>query len=278
MTTPPWGFPEQRSYTNINTDQSGQDFYGIKTGDIVTDFANPANAGGNTAPFVLTAQDENLEAGSELLVEFRAGQFDDLAALQFGLSFEPEQLEFVDIQYETAIPLTADNLGLYNISEGTIQLAWSQASGIAVPEAAPVFRLKFRVLQSGGKLGEVLRLDESVLPGLAFSSALAGSKVELAFSEITATGDAGTAAGVQLLQNRPNPFRGSTTIGFVLPEGCEAQLRIFDASGRMLAERKAYYPAGRHEEAFSLDAAPGMLWYELATPQGILTKKMMLAK
>ena len=36
---------------------------------------------------------------------------------------------------------------------------------------------------------------------------------------------------MQLLQNRPNPFSDRTAIGFVLPEACEAQLRVFDVSG-----------------------------------------------
>lgn len=36
MTDPPWGFPEQRTYTDISANQSNQDFYGIKTGDVTS--------------------------------------------------------------------------------------------------------------------------------------------------------------------------------------------------------------------------------------------------
>jgi len=278
MTNPPWNFPEKRTYTNINSPQSGQDFYGIKTGDVVTTFANPANLGGKTAPFTVTIKNETLSANSELDIEFKADQFADLAALQFALRFDPAQLQFIEIQPGTATPLTVDNFGLYNISEGEIRMAWAQATGIAVSEAAPIFHLKFKALQSGSKLSEALQLDELELPALAYTGTLKESKVELKFSEATNTGNPAGASALQLLQNRPNPFNGTTTIGFVLPESCEAQLRIFDVSGKMLAERKAQYPAGKQEETFELGDVTGVLCYELTTPFGTLTKKMVAAK
>ena len=277
MATPPWGFPEQRTYTNINTSQTNQNFYGIKTGDVATAFANPANFGAGQ-PLVLRDNDQLLQAGETLVVEFKAEQMDDLAAFQCALRFDPAQLQFVGIEPLNGLPLTTDNIGTYNIAEGEIRLVWAQVTGVAVDEAAPVFRLQFTALQSGAKLSEVLQLDESELPALSYTGALAESKLELKFSELTGTGDPAGAGGVQLLQNRPNPFSGATTIGFVLPEACEAQLRVFDVSGKMLAEKKAQYPAGRYEEIFNLNGATGVLYYELTTPFGVLAKKMVAAE
>jgi len=101
----------------------------------------------------------------------------------------------------------------------------------------------------------------------------------LNFLGTTNTGDPSVpldASGVQLFQNRPNPFSGQTVIGFVLPESCEAQLRIFDVSGKMLVEKKAQYPAGRYEEIFNLEGVSGVLWYELLTPFGTMARKMVV--
>ena len=56
---------------------------------------------------------------------------------------------------------------------------WSQAEGVFLEAAVSVFRLKFRALQSGGKLSEALYLDDEVLPGHAYNSALAESGVAL---------------------------------------------------------------------------------------------------
>jgi hypothetical protein len=153
-------------------------------------------------------------------------------------------------------------------------MAWAQSEGMAVEEAAPLFSVTFNVLSAGGLLSEALQLDDTALESHAYTSDLSDNKVELAFSTTT---DAVSPVGqprLALLQNRPNPFAGSTTIGFVLPEACEAQLRVYDASGRVLFAQQKYYPAGKHEELFESVGAGGVLWYELTTPSGVLTRKM----
>jgi hypothetical protein len=80
-----------------------------------------------------------------------------------------------------------------------------------------------------------------------------------------------------LFQNQPNPFAGETTIGFVLPDACDAQLRITDVSGRELASYNRTYSAGYHEIEFRMQnaVAYGVLYYELTTPFGKLTRKMV---
>lgn len=95
------------------------------------------------------------------------------------------------------------------------------------------------------------------------------------FSGLTGTTDPADS-GAELLQNRPNPFKGQTRIGFVLPEACEAQLRVFDASGRELFSKTKNYAEGKHEEMFDATGMSGVLWYELATPFGVVSKKMIV--
>jgi hypothetical protein len=281
LVIPPWGFSEKITLNGVGGGlQAGNDFLGIKTGDLVTTFANPANFGAGE-PMVLNAQDRWLEMGETVTVDFKANQLEDLAAFQLALKFDVEKLELTDIQPLAALPLTVDNFGTHNISEGEIRAVWSQAEGVLVGEAAPVFSLKFNVLQSGSKLSEALSLHEDALPALAYTGELAESGVELNFLGPTGTGDpagpTGTG-GLQLFQNRPNPFSGATVIGFVLPESCEAQLRVYNVSGRVLTEKKAQYAVGKHEETFDLEGASGVLWYELATPFGTLARKMVAAK
>ena len=273
LSVPPWGFAEKITLTGVNGNVPNQNFFGIKTGDIVTTYANPANFGAGT-PFVMQVQDRTLETGTNVAATFTANHYDDLAALQFALNFDTSQLQIVDIQPLTALPLTLDHFGAYQIAGGEIRTVWSQAEGIALEEAAALFTLTFQVLQGGGQLSEALQLDDSVLPGYAYNSALAESGVELKFTETTGTYNP-AGEGLQLYQNRPNPFNGNTMIGFYLPEGCEAQLRVFDVAGRMLAEHSASYSAGKQEEMFELAGASGVLYYELVTPFGVLARKMM---
>lgn len=274
MANPPWGFPEKYTFTGISGDQTNKDFYGIKVGDVVATFANPANAG---QPLVLSARDQFLTAGETLTVALEAGATSDLAALQFALRFDPEQLQLTEIRPETALPLTDDNFGLHETAEGLVRFVWAGSDGIALRETTPIFQLTFKVLESGGRLSAALDLDHAVLPGHAYTQQLAESGVSLRYSTVTGTQNPVLAqTRVRLLQNRPNPFTAQTSIGFVLPEACEAQLRILDAGGRLIAKRNKQYPAGRHDENFDLPGLSGVLYYELTTPFGVLTKKMVM--
>src|SRR5690606_11862464 len=64
----PWGFPEKITLSGTAVNQN---FYGIKLGDVVSTWANPANFGGGK-PLVWWVQDCMMQAGSDVSVEFRA--------------------------------------------------------------------------------------------------------------------------------------------------------------------------------------------------------------
>ncbi len=277
LAIPPWGFPDSILLANVSGNVPGQDFYGIKTGDVVVAFANPANFGAGE-PLVLNVVDRVLEPGTEMTVDFSAGQLPDLAALQLALRFEPRALEFVEVQPLGGLPLGTDHFGLFHVGEGEIRAVWSQAEGLFVEEAAPVFRLKFRVLQGGVKLSEVLMMDEESLPARVYTAALAESPVVLAFHATTGSAPAAEATGLRLEQNRPNPFSGVTMFPFVLPQDGEALLRITNATGQVLLEQKKRYAAGRHEEALYLPGAGGVLYAELITGQGTAARRLLAAE
>lgn len=273
LNIPPWGFPENLTLSNVSGSLPNQDFYGIKTGDVISPFTNPANLQGEG--FVLSVQDQSLEAGAQVTVTFSAAQFNNLAALQFALRFDADKLALTDIAPQGGLPLSMDHFGTYELSEGLLKMAWAQPEGMAVEEAAPLFLLTFNVLATGGLLSDALQLDDDALESHAYTGDLSDSMVDLAFQSTTGTGTPAVQTCLQLLQNRPNPFIGTTTISFVLPQGSEVQLRVFDASGRELFVQQQYYPAGKHEEVFEAAGANGVLWYELTTPSGVLTRKMI---
>ncbi len=274
MNNPPWGFPEKIVLTGVNGPVSGQDFYGIKTGDVATVFANPANLS-PAAPLDFQLNDQPLTPGATIIVAVRAGQMHDLVALQLGLIFDPEKLILEKIQPVSGFPLTDENFGTHNEAVGELRLVWSQATGLDLEESTPVFQLMFRVLEGSGQLSEALRLAPELLPGLAYTEALQEHPVRLVFQNTSAQNEAIAQNGVVLLQNSPNPFDSRTAIEFVLPESCMAQLRIYDVSGRVVESRSNYFPAGKNREIFELTTAPGVLFYELTTAFGQVTRKMM---
>lgn len=271
--------PESRPLIGVMGGVVGQDFYGLKMGDL--DYtANPNLKPEPGTPLVWLVQDEVLQAGKEYAVTFRAAHFQNLTGYQFAVQTETAHLQWLDVETApTPLHLSkADHFGLYNIAAGEIRSVWLDPAGQTLPENAPVFTLRFRALTSGLLLSDVLRLGTQVLTPEAYSLGQGRSDVHLVFADAqtTATTNPATAAGVQLLQNRPNPFSEFTTIGFVLPQPCDAQLRVFDATGRELIRLNKNYPAGYSEEAVRLDAT-GILYYELTTPFEPITRRMVSA-
>lgn len=274
----PVGMPETRSVTGPAT---GQDFFGIKVGDFL-ETANPALSPMQMAPLVWRTADRKLQAGETLEVTFTASNFEDIAAYQFALDFDPAVIEFQSLEVLTdLIPLTLEgNFGLFNIESGELRTLFSMLPGQTLPSKHPVFRLNFTVLESGQMLSEVLQIGQEAISALAFNTTLDETAVELEFyQEITSV--SGTPAGgrkVVLLQNRPNPFDRETTIGFILPEACEAQLRVFDLNGRELWKTSKQYGAGLQEEIVRLEraGAAGLLFCELTTPFGVVVGKMAM--
>lgn len=82
----------------------------------------------------------------------------------------------------------------------------------------------------------------------------------------------------ELLQNRPNPFSDHTIIGFTMPVGGEARLRIYDVQGRTLKIIKGHYMSGYHElEVMHSDLkATGVLYYQLDTKDFSRTRRMII--
>ncbi|MBK8969114.1 MAG: T9SS type A sorting domain-containing protein [Lewinellaceae bacterium] len=262
----PWGFPEQINLTGVTGNTSGHDFKGIKLGDVVSTWSNPANFSAGE-PLVLQVQDRILQTGQELDVEFRADQLDDLNSFQFALYFNPVQLMLVEIEPLKGLPVSMDNFGTYNVAAGEIRMLWSQANPVMLSEAAPIFRLRFQVLESGALLSDVLQLDEATLPAHAYNSAYKESDVQLRFLETSATTDPDEAT--LRLEAWPNPFSESTVLQFSLPRPGEAEIRVHDQTGQVIFSKKAYYAAGAHNERLDLAGnATGMYMVELRSAAG----------
>ena len=73
----------------------------------------------------------------------------------------------------------------------------------------------------------------------------------------------------RLHQNVPNPFAGTTSIGFDLPVAADVRLEIFDMQGRLVRRFAERSDAGRHSIVWDLRDAraravpPGIYVYRL---------------
>ncbi|WP_210463482.1 T9SS type A sorting domain-containing protein [Rufibacter roseolus] len=84
-------------------------------------------------------------------------------------------------------------------------------------------------------------------------------------------------SGLELEQNFPNPFKGSTIIPYTLPARAQVSLTLYDVAGRPMRELvHETKPAGFHRvELSSLDLKPGMYFYKLRVGNQVVTKRMI---
>jgi len=273
-------FPEKITLTGVMGGVANQDFIGSKLGD-VNNTAVPALFPNQLPPdLIWKVQDQLLEQDATFTVEFRAENFDNLLALQFAMHFDVAKLKFLEIEAIAGSPMQAGNFGLYNLVSGDIRAVLAMNQTASVPFGTPVFRVKFKALQGGGKLSEALQFSNAVLQGEAYLGDYTPGPVSLVYDGIVTGTNEPETGRLSLLQNRPNPFKDHTGIGFILPADCEAQIRVIDVSGRLIAEQKGWFTRGYNEMNFHLDeyAGDGILYYELVTPYGILAKKMVLVR
>ncbi len=85
---------------------------------------------------------------------------------------------------------------------------------------------------------------------------------------------------LSLCQNYPNPFNPSTSIKFAIPEAGQISLKVYDATGKEVAELISnYYSAGNYVVNFDASSLPsGVYIYKLEAGNKIFTKKLMLIK
>jgi len=80
-----------------------------------------------------------------------------------------------------------------------------------------------------------------------------------------------------LFQNEPNPWTGSTTISFNLPEPGKVKLSLFDLTGKLIKSVEGEYKSGRQSILLNKKdiSAHGVLYYRLDCGNYSATKKMI---
>jgi len=83
-----------------------------------------------------------------------------------------------------------------------------------------------------------------------------------------------------LFQNRPNPFKETTTVGFFLANDGQAKLSIFDVSGKLIHLVEGTYAAGFNQIELSASdlAAEGVVFYQLDTDTFTASRRMIIVK
>ena len=168
-----------------------------------------------------------------------------------------------------------DGLDNSNVAflNGAVTTSWHAAGDQQLSSDAPLFTLVFRA-NGAGRLQEDLQLNSSLTTAESYTVAGGIYTVAPVQMEVKAA----AVAGLELNQNRPNPFREQTRIGFQMPEAGPATFTLTDVSGRVLWTNRDQYSAGYQEIEITRNVLPaaGVYFYRLEAAGAVQTRRMVV--
>ena len=252
----PWSaaFPELTSFNNIPVGAQA-DFVGVKIGDLNgTAQANSTQPNGindrSRRTWYISADDRSVKRNEETTLVFNGDT--GMEGFQFTLQYDKSALSFVN----------AEGIDFALLEDGILTM-----SSI---ENKP-FTVTFKAITSN-RLSQTIQFNDSVIAAEAYNSENdETANVALVFNNVLPIVNV-----FELHQNKPNPFRGATTVSFTLPEDSKAKLTIYDMAGRTLATVEGDYKRGFNEMIINDLTITGVLFYRLDTPNNTGTKKMIV--
>jgi len=248
------------------------DFTAVKVGDV------SGNADANTlttaetrskGDFTLRIDNQNLHKGDTFTVPIYPENMQGIAGYQFTLAFQ--NLELITLDEGIA---KANNFGMHLTDRGYITTSWNspaQSSTLSQQTMAEsLFQLTFKA-KKDGQLKDFLSINSDITSSEAYTNngELLAINLTMVISE---EGD------FSLLQNTPNPFKEITKIDFHIPKTSTVQFKILNTQGMILHQQAIEAHQGNNSFSYKQYLPPGTYFYQLATPFGTQTKKMIVLK
>jgi len=251
---------------NLENNQDALDYVAVKIGDLnasvkVDGLANAEDR--NKSTLSIDLQDKLVKRGESVQLTLSQKELATIQGLQFGLTYEGLSLENIDYGQ-------IQKQHLAQTSTNELNIVWDKFS---VNDQATanndLLTLNFTA-NTAGKLSELIYISNTTTEGVTTDNEV--TKIALNFEKVTPTNN------FQLFQNTPNPFATSTNIGFELAKKGEIVLEVFNLQGALLKQVSGTFAAGYHEVTIQKAdlKGNGVLLYQLTTPTGIDSKKMIL--
>ena len=256
---------KEQTIRDLSGDRLDMDFLGVKIGDIngsaVSTRSAEATGRNKQGTFKLVTDNQQLEKGKTYTVPFYGQDFEQITGYQFTLTFP--YLKLIHIEGGVA---NTEHFGRTLEDRGILTTSWHSLQSHEI--TSPLFSLTFQASKTG-QLNELLNVTSEHTPAEAYSFSGNFLNVSLAFSEPS-------PIPFEVYQNNPNPFNQQTTIAFDLPAKGNAVFQLVNSQGQIVLKREAAFQKGRNELPLNTRHLPdGTYYYQLSTPFGVVTKKMM---
>jgi hypothetical protein len=270
----PFPYEERINISPLLDHTENQDFVAVKIGDVngnaTVNIDNPAIEARSNKSLTLYLLESEIEAGTITQIPVRGSNYKDVFGYQFTLLLDGAT--YAGIRSGN-LDISEANVG--NISGDRITVSYAAVNAESYGEDDVLFTLLVRAAKAG-TVSNLLRLSSEITKAEAYlNQEMLVSNIDLEVRN----SDKQTPF-VELYQNEPNPFRGVTTIAYLLPEAAKAKITVYDATGRILAVRDTDAIKGINNVVFTQTeiGAAGVYYYKLETGDFTGVKKMILVE
>ena len=243
-------FPETLVFNELDTDSLGQDFIGIKIGDVSLD-ADPLLVAGNgdiRKALNLVTTEQSGENGEIIQIDFTSNNFNGIAAYQVDLLFDAFYLELTNIVPGNLTGFEAMQFGQQFVKDGILNTVWYDATvnpdGVNLASDDVLFSLEFLVKNNFNNLSDLLEMSFSPQrKPLAFYPDGSVLDIQLGFETTTAITNFSSKEW-KVYPAYPNPFSEQVAIPVFLPQATDLTFKVYDLSGRMVISAQQSLSAG----------------------------------
>lgn len=263
----PWPYLDMITVNQLDGASSGNDFIGIKVGDLSGN-ANPwlkveAETRSQASTQIYT-EDKYLSKDKIYTISFYSKELDDIKGLQ--LFFGHNGVDVLGIQSGI---LDAEQAAFHHTDQ-TLFASWY---GITETKSAALFSMTIRV-DRDGFLSDRIHNYKHWLS----TEAYVGETLDVKPVEISFTKNNTTSAELTLGQNSPNPFLTQTEISYILSEEGQVVIDIYDDSGRLVLRKSQAGVFGNNTFVVNREVLneTGLYYYTVAFKGNLKTKAMLL--
>lgn len=243
--------PEVYNINDLGADMNNVSFKAIKVGDLNGNanpgFASPATGDRSGGSLTLQLQDQSLEPGKEIALDFTAIDFENITGYQFALGFDPSALEFVRFEKGVLPGLSESDFGFRYLEHGLLTTSWNDPASTSVPADAALFTLVFKAKRRTHASAAVW-ISSTHTPAEAYTKDNDLFNITMQFYKGESIASSLIPHSSSLKLNaRPNPFKDAVVIGFNNPEPGEATLTVFDYAGRVVKTVRGQFFSGYNE-------------------------------
>jgi uncharacterized repeat protein (TIGR01451 family) len=261
----PFPFPQSKSLTAAQVQNTHADFKGIKLGDVnmTRDNSQSARVGGGEITFDIRRE---MKVGDGTIeIPIRVMKFDNISGYQFTVKWDKDKLELLNLDNQSV----NSSFGTNQESNGWLSVLWHNEEGASttLSDNSKLFMLNFRSTNGGGFRD--INITNDLTAARVYNGNLQPVTYKVSWSELA------MEDYDEKTKMYPNPFSESLTVEFYSPENELVKLEFTDVLGRKVYQGAINASVGMNKVQCDPSIGSGVYIANLLSTRGQFKMKIV---